>query len=174
MEVNEREIIRLVNEIHNIRALKLSEWFNKTKKHLPLYVAEYLFLKKTGIVDKMLTTETEEGLLYDPMVLRQGIDMLMAVLENQNCGSDLSRGRVVYLNFADPQTRVGYLKSIIDQLDIFPSISKEFVSDLEQMKNYTENPEEVEILDNYIRNVQARTPMQEKDLQEKRAIQRRW
>ena len=172
MELNEREILRILNEIHHIRSSKLSEWFNKAKKHLPLYVAEYLFRQKTGVVDNMLTVETEEGLLYDPVVLRQGVDMLMSVLECQSHGSDSSRGKVLYLNFADPQTRVGYLKPIIDQLDIFPSISKEFIADLEQMKNFTTDPEELEILENYQRNVQLRTKIQEQELQEKRARQK--
>lgn len=172
MEVNEREIIRLVNEIRNIRLFKLGEWYQKTKKYLPIYVADYLFRKKTGIVDEMISEEIPDGLMYDPMILRQGIDMLMVVMENQNNSCDLTRGKSVYLNFADPEIRVGYLKPIIDQLDIFPSISKEFIADLESVKQVTQDPETVEIFDNYIRNVKARTKMQEEDLKLKQVRQR--
>ena len=172
MEVNEREILRLVSEINNIKATKLSEWFVKTKKHLPVYVAEYLFMKNTGIVSQMLTAESEDGLMYDPAVLRQGIDMLMSILESQNLGHDTARLKAMYTNFADTSTRVGYLKPIIDQLDIYPTIGDEFVLDIEGLKQIAQSAEEIEFYDNYIRNIQGRKEMQTAELNEKLAKQR--
>lgn len=172
MEVNEREILRLVSEINNIKATKLSEWLVKTRKHLPAYVAEFLFMKNTGIVGQMLTAETEEGLMYDPTILRQGIDMLMAILESQNLGHDTARLKAMYTNFADAGTRVYYLKHVIDQLDIYPTIGDEVIGDVKILKNTTQSAEEIEIYDNYIRSVQCRKEIQTAELNEKLAKQR--
>ena len=172
MEVNEREILRLVSEINNIKSAKLSEWFVKTRKHLPAYVAEFLFMKNTGIVGQMLTAETEDGLMYDPMILRQGIDILMNILEGQNCGHDNARLKAMYSNFQDCSTRFAYLKPIIDQLDIYPTIGDEIIRDAQFVRGLTQNPEEAEFLNNYIKNVQARTETQKEELKERLAKQR--
>ena len=172
MEVNEREILRLISEINNIKSTKLSEWLVKTKKHLPFYVAEFLFMKNTGIVFHMLTEEVSGGLMYDPMILRQGIDMLMNILDGQNCGHDTTRLKAMYSNFKDAETRITYLKPVIDQLDIYPTIGDEIVGDAEHLKQIAQSEEEIEFLENYIRNIQVRKEMQRAELNEKLSKQR--
>ncbi len=172
MEINEREILRLINEINNIKSTKLSEWLMKTKKYLPSYVAEYLFMKKMGIVSQMINAESEEGLMYDPTILRQGIDMLMRIMEGQNFGHDSDRLKAMYTNFFNPEIRVGYLRPIVDQIDIYPTIGDEIVCDVERLKESAKTEEEIEFFDNYIRSVKSRKEMQATDLKEKLARQK--
>ena len=172
MKVNEREILRLISELENIKNKKLSEWLTKAKNHLPGYVAEYLYMKKTGVVSQMIFAETEEGLVYDPTILRQGIDMLMTILEGQNYGHDTSRLKMMYSNFADGVTRISYLKSIIDQLDIYPTIGDELIKDIIKLKEDAQTTEELEFLENYQRNIQARKPIQEAERKERLAKQK--
>lgn len=172
MEVKDKNILRLLSEIENIKSKKLSEWFIKTKNHLPVYVAEFLFAKNTGILNQMLYEESEDGLLYDPTILRQGIDNLMVILDGQNCGHDNSRLKALYSNFADSKIRFSYLKPIIDQLDLYPTLADEIISDVKSLIPEAQNPEELEFLQNYIRNVEARRGQQSKELAEKLARQR--
>ena len=172
MEIEEKKFLRLINEIENIKSKKLDEWLAKAKKYLPSYVAEYLFMKKLGVVSQMIYAENETGLVYDPIVLRQGIDILMNIMESQNLGHDNARLKAMYTNFADASTRVGYLKPIVDQLDIYPTLKDEIISDVKKVMAEAQSAEEIEFFETYIKNIEAREKIQSKELAEKLARQK--
>ena len=168
MTITEQDFLRQLNEARNIEGYKLREWENKTKQLLPVYVAEYLFHRKTGVVSGMLQIDEEHGFIYDPTILKQGIDMLLRIAEGQqNKGADSGRFAATYSNFADPQTRVFYFRQIIDQLDIYPSIGQSVIKDMRKVAETSQDEEFLELLENRIRNIEVREKMQRKELEEK-------
>ena len=168
MATTEQEFLRQLNEARNIENSKLREWEDRTKKLLPVYVAEYLFHRKTGIVSEMLQIDEEHGFLYDPTILKQGIEVLLKIAEGQkNKGAEYGRFSSMYLNMADPYTRILYFRRIIDQLDIYPSIGQNVIKDMRKFAETCQDEEFLELLEGRIRNIEAREKMQRKELEEK-------
>lgn len=166
MEFNEKQFRSQLNEARNIENIKLQEWSRRVKSLLPVYVVEYLFHKKTGIVADMLKVDENVGFVYDPATLKEGIEVVVKIAEGQTVkGADDARLQGMYANFADPVTRVLYLRSIVDQMDVYATIGDVVVKDLKIVAEQTTDEEMLEILQNRIRNVEARTQTQRRDLQ---------
>lgn len=148
-----------------IREKKLKEWYQKTKKHIPIYLVDYLFYKN-GLVDKMLAFDEEKGFAFDPKTLEEGIENTLAVLEFAKQEKQ-ERARIVYKKFADAQTRISYLGSIIDQLDIYHVIGQEVIADLEECAKKWTDAEFLEFVECKKRNINARSETEKKMLAEK-------
>lgn len=168
MENQEREFLKQVSEARTIETVKLKEWENKARQLIPVYAAEYLFYRKTGIVAQMLQVDPERGFIYDPTTLKQGVDILLKIAEGQqNRGADEGRLATMYTNFADAETRIGYFISIIDQLDIYPSIGQSVIKDLKKVAENTQDEDVLEVISNRIKNIESREKMQRRALEEK-------
>jgi hypothetical protein len=166
MEFNEKQFRNQLGEARNIETIKLQEWSNRLRQVLPVYVIEYLFHKKSGVVAEMLKIDENIGFVYDPATLKQGIDMLVKIAEGQTLkGAEDTRLQGMYANFADPVTRVTYLKTSADQMDVYATIGDVVVKDLKVVAAQTTDEEMLEILQNRIRNVEARTQTQRRELQ---------
>ena len=168
MENQEKDFLRQVSEARTIETVKLKEWENKAKQFIPVYASEYLFYRKTGIVAQMLQVDPERGFIYDPTILKQGVDILLKIAEGQQSrGADENRLATMFTNFADAETRIGYFISIIDQLDIYPSIGQSVIKDLKKVAENTQDEEVLEVISNRIKNIESRAKMQRKALEER-------
>ena len=166
MEFNEQQFRAQLGVARNIETIKLKEWSDKLRQLLPVYVVEYLFHRKSGVVADMLKVDENVGFVYDPETLKQGIDVLVRIAEGQTVkGAEDARLQGMYANFADPATRVFYLKTFVDQMDVYATIGDLVVKDLKTVEAMTQDEEMKEILQNRIRNVEARTETQRRELQ---------
>ena len=83
MEITEQQFRTQLSEARNIETVKLKEWSDRLKQLLPVYVIEYLFHRKSGVVVDMLQIDENVGFVYDPATLKQGVDMLVKIAEGQ-------------------------------------------------------------------------------------------
>lgn len=168
MSENKRDLFKQVTDAKVIETTKLKEWEKRAKQVIPAYAAEYLFYHKTGVVSQMLQFDKDGGFVYDPATLKEGIDVLLKIAESQQSrGLNACRLATMYTNFADAETRIGYFMSIIDQLDIYPSIGQSVIKDLKMVAENINDVEILEVIENRIRNIEAREKIQLKALEEK-------
>lgn len=168
MEINEQQFRTQLSEARNIETVKLKEWSDRLKQLLPVYVIEYLFHRKSGVVVDMLQIDENVGFVYDPATLKQGVDMLVKIAEGQTLkGAEDARLQGMYANFADPVTRMTYLRAFLDQMDVYATIGELVVKDLRVVEASTQDEEMKEILQNRIRNIEFRTQTQRRELQER-------
>lgn len=168
MEITEQQFRTQLSEARNIETVKLKEWSDRLKQLLPVYVIEYLFHRKSGVVVDMLQIDENVGFVYDPATLKQGVDMLVKIAEGQTLkGAEDARLQGMYANFADPVTRMTYLRAFLDQMDVYATIGELVVKDLRVVEASTQDEEMKEILQNRIRNIELRTQTQRRELQER-------
>ena len=147
-------ILKQFNAAQDIKKRRLKIWYDKFKKYLPTYVAEYLFYKN-GVISDMVNFDEIQGFVYDPETLAKGIDEVYSMLEAARNGN-FKKAEANYLRLGEFKRRIDYYWRIIDQLDIYAAIGEIVVSDLKQFAKISDEPEFLEIVENRIRNVQRR------------------
>ena len=155
MELTEEEFQKQLNAANYITRVKQKEWLEKAKKHIPVYSAEYLFYKNSSRLAEMMKVDPEKGFVYDPVVLCDGIEILMNILNTKDAKTtNISRLQALYANFATPEVRVHYLRIFAEYLELYPIIGKQMIKDLEEVGKTSTDPEFLELLDGRIRSVQ--------------------
>ena len=129
-----------------IKDIKSRQWTEIAAQFMPRFTAEYLFYPTSSHLASMLKVDPEQGYIYDPETLENGIDMLMKILTNKL----LPQGRIerMYSSFEDPITRISYLKAFIFQLELCPKLAKCMIDDLTKIEATLSDPEEIEINQN--------------------------
>ena len=135
-----------------ILKVKSKEWLERSKKHVPQYIAEYLFYPKTSILADMLKIDPETGFKYDPLTLQNGIELLLKMTETKNnFSTNQSRIQAMYAGFADAQTRLDYLRLFAERLELYPFIGKQVIDDLNEVAKTSTDSEFMELLAGRIR-----------------------
>ena len=142
-----------------IKARKQKEWLEACRHYAPNYIAEHLFYPSVSVLTSMLKPDPELGYIYDPETLREGVDLLMKILSFKDSRSTSKEKLAsMYASFADPQTRITYLRHFIDYLELYPILGGKVIADLETIKPTLTDPEEIEINQNITNNIKTRYP----------------
>lgn len=173
MEVKQQDIFKQMQDARVIQDVYLKEWAARVRRLRPEYVSDFLFYKNIGEVPQMLMAQDDDGFVYDPKTLKDGVEMLIKILESQEVyKNDDPKIKVMYTRFGTPEIRIKYLRSIIDKMDIYASIGDFVIADLVEVAKTTKDEEFLEFLQNRINNIKQRAEREKKELQEKRRNQR--
>lgn len=142
-----------------IKSKKQKEWLEIARRHTPNYVAEHLFYPKISVLADMLKVDPEKGFVYNPETLKEGIDILIKILEFKDSRSTTKDKLAnMYASFETPKIRIDYLRQYIDYLELYPILGAHMIADLEAIAPTLTDPEEIEINTNRINNIKRRFP----------------
>ena len=169
MELKAQDYYRQVHDAKIVHDTYLRDWEKRVRLYRPEYIADGLFHRTMGDIAQMLASENDQGFVYDPKILKDGVEMLVKILEAQeNYKNNDPKVKVMYTRFGTPELRIKYLRRIADKLDIYSSIGDLVIEDLLEVAKTTTDKEFLEFLPNIIRNIQQRAEMEKKTLEEKR------
>ena len=154
MENTQENLQRQYNAAQYIARVKQKEWLEKSKKHIPVYAAEYLFHKNPSRLTEMIRFDEQTGFKYDPEILLEGMEMLFRIFDSKDSKvTSIPRLQAMYANFATPEIRVNYLRIFAEYLELYPIIGKQMIADLEETAKTSTDPEFFETLDGRIKTV---------------------
>lgn len=159
MEDIEKKFNRQLSFAQTIKQSKQKEWLDEAKKFVPTYAAEYLFYPKTSVLSEMLTIDPDKGFKYDPEVLMAGVDTIVQIMK-ANSFPTTSKERLcrMYNSFADAETRIEYLRTFVEYLDLYPVIGEEVIVDLKQVARTSTDSEFLDCVEPRIRVIENQLP----------------
>ena len=161
METSLTDSQRQFNAAQYIARVKQKEWLEKSKKHIPVFAAEYLFHKNPSRLTEMLRFDEQTGFKYDPEILLEGIELLFRIFDSKDSRVvSHSRLQTMYENFATPEIRVNYLRTFAEYLELYPVIGNQMIRDLETVSKTTNDPEFLETLDGRIKTIKHMIKLQ--------------
>ena len=154
MENIDKNFNRQILYAQKIEKTKQKEWLSEARKFVPEYAAEYLFYPKTGVLSQMLSVDPEKGFNYDPEVLLGGIETVIQIMKaNALPITNQNRLAHLYSSFADAKTRIEYLRTFIEYLDLYPVIGEEVIADLNELAKTSNDSEFLECLEPRIKHI---------------------
>lgn len=136
-----------------IKKVKLKEWQTKVKPYVIAYVADFLF-HRTGEIAQMIELG-ENGYMCNPVILEQGVDMIIRVLENARKGDD-QKAQNIYNAFENLITRIEYLWRVVDCFDMYKAIGDSVIQDLDEYAKTQTDPEMLDIIEARKKNIKSR------------------
>ncbi|MBR3884965.1 MAG: hypothetical protein IKJ33_00655 [Clostridia bacterium] len=154
MENTNKNFERQILYAQRIEQTKQKEWLGEARKYVPEYAAEYLFYPKTGVLSQMLLVDPEKGFSYDPEVLLSGIETVVQIMKASALPTtNPNRLKHLYSSFADAKTRIEYLRTFIEYLDLYPAVGEEVIADLNEVAKSSSDPEFLEYLEPRIKHI---------------------
>ncbi len=154
MDDAQKKLERQFMAAQYIQKVKQKEWLSKAKLHIPQYAAEYLFYQRPSCLYDMLKFSPNHGFIYDPETLLEGIEMLMKILDSKDSkATNPHRLQQQYLSFADAKTRVEYLRTFAEYLELYPIIGNQMIADLNEVAKTTDDPDFHETLEPRIKTI---------------------